>query len=512
MRKIMTFLKRPSIVYFVASIIILTVCSGVLLAVLGTTAQSNMGTKIAICIPYPVISFLYGRYGTKFFPKITTIAQAYAPHFWILMCTLLVCGLGSAVPEKYQPELLRLAYEFLEIIGVPIPIVQLLGMLCFALGERRAVRLNSMERKGMTKRSIAVLSSCLAVLAVIWGGAYYHRRLTTLELTAREKDKYLGRHIVHGDSGYGFPYENGWSSVDLRPYYVENAENELAKLGEPSDFVISQKSDMPVLDGAEAAYPVYSAFANACYDGIAEIQNHAKENDLPDRPIQFTNTVEAYKGLVSGDVDIFFGAKPSKAQLALAEEAGVELVLTPIGKEAFVFFVSEENPVTALSSEQIRNIYSGKITNWISLGGKLQPILAFQRPENSGSQTMMQYFMGDVPLKAPLEVEFEYSMIGVIREVADYQNRANAIGYSFRYYASQMVFEESSGGVRFLELDGVFPDAENIRNGSYPMTTELYAITLKENPNPNVPLFVEWMTGEQGQELVQKTGYIANRE
>ena len=70
------------------------------------------------------------------------------------------------------------------------------------------------------------------------------------------------------------------------------------------------------------------------------------------------------------------------------------------------------------------NLNSGKITNWSAVGGNSENILAFQRPENSGSQTMMQYFMGDTPLKEPLMVEFERSMMGVIHEVAKYQDKA----------------------------------------------------------------------------------------
>ena len=130
---------------------------------------------------------------------------------------------------------------------------------------------------------------------------------------------------------------------------------------------------------------------------------------------------------MNGDVDIFFGAEPSAEQKKLASDAGKELVYTPIGKEAFVFFVSEDNPVDGLTSEQIRNIYSGNITNWKKLGGRNLPILAFQRPQNSGSQTKMEKFMGDAKLKEPLKVEFEYSMVGVISAVADYQNKETAI-------------------------------------------------------------------------------------
>ncbi|MCH5254240.1 MAG: substrate-binding domain-containing protein, partial [Lachnospiraceae bacterium] len=336
--------------------------------------------------------------------------------------------------------------------------------------------------------------------------------------------------VSSADASYGFAYEGGYSSINLQPYYVDNEKNILAKLEESSDFIISNPADMPFLDGAEAAYPVYSAFANACYEDIAKIQDMAKntngKNATSIMPVQFSNTIRAYQKLLDGKIDIFFGAKPSEEQFQMAEDAGKELVLTPIGKEAFVFFVNEENPVDSLRSEQIRSIYSGEINKWSQVGGKNERILAFQRPENSGSQTMMEYFMGDIPLKEPLETEYESSMGGLVRTIAAYDNGTSSLGYSFRYYASIMINDvananasesdsEGSSGIKFLAVDGVYPDTETIRSEEYPLTTQLYAITVR-NAHPDgtyyediIEPFLEWMTGPQGQQLVADTGYVS---
>lgn len=313
---------------------------------------------------------------------------------------------------------------------------------------------------------------------------------------------------------YNFHYAGGYSSIDLEPYDVTNEDNILATLQEPVAFSITDPQEMPIMDGAEAAYPVYSAFANACYVNIAEIQEKVQEsNSGAVMPIQFQNTIYAYEKLLSGDIDIFFGARPSEAQLQMAKKAGVELKLTPIGKEAFVFFVNENNPVDGLSSEQLRGIYSGGITNWRKVGGENQKILAFQRPENSGSQTMMEYFMGDTPLKKPLQAESELSMGGVVRETAAYENSTSALGYSFRYYTTIMMTNsgEDVAGIKLLAVDGVYPDSEIIRSEEYPYTTQLYAITTTDRmkAQSNIEPFLEWMIGPQGQQLVSDTGYVA---
>ena len=197
----------------------------------------------------------------------------------------------------------------------------------------------------------------------------------------------------------------------------------------------------------------------------------------------------------------------------MAKEAGVELKLTPIGKEAFVFFVNENNPVDSLSSAQLRDIYSGRITNWHKVGGEDQKILAFQRPENSGSQTMMEYFMGNTHLKRPLQAESISSMGDVTRKIADYENSTSALGYSFRYYTNIMMMNsgEDADGIKLLTVDGVYPDTETIRSEEYPYTTQLYAITTTDrmNAKSTIEPFLEWMTGPQGQQIVSDTGYVA---
>lgn len=301
---------------------------------------------------------------------------------------------------------------------------------------------------------------------------------------------------------YGFDYAGGYSSTDLTPYDITNTNNRLPKLEGGADFSISDADSMPVLDGAEAAFPVYSAFANAVYKNVREVS-------LEKEVVSFTNTIYAYERLLSGDADIYFGAEPSAEQRKMAEDAGKELVMTPIGKEAFVFFANPENSIKSLTVEQIKDIYSGKIKNWSEVGGSSGKIIAFQRPKNSGSQTLLEKIMGDTPIIEPLKEEVPEGMGGIIEQVADYRNYDNSIGFSFRFFATGM---NGSTDIRLLAIDGVDPSPENIASGTYPFTASLYAITLKSNPNKNISPFLEWMQGEQGQQIVEEIGYIKEFE
>lgn len=254
--------------------------------------------------------------------------------------------------------------------------------------------------------------------------------------------------------------------------------------------------DLPVIDGAAALFPVYSAFVNAVYpEGTA----------LNEGAFCYNNTPEGYRLLAEKKTDIFIGVYPSEEQISYAEENGTEFCYTPIGTEAFVFFVHKDNPIDSLTTDEIKKIYSGEITNWREVGGKDEEIAAFQRNEGSGSQSMLERFMGDTPItEAPTEQRNDL-MDGIIKVVADYKSKSGSIGFSFRYYVEGII---KNPDIKMIAIDSVAPTAENIRNGSYPVTTPIYAVTYEGNENANVERFVSWMLSDEGQSIINETGYV----
>lgn len=277
-------------------------------------------------------------------------------------------------------------------------------------------------------------------------------------------------------------------------YYPFDSGNRLVAVPTPS---LKISSRHPRLDGATALFPVYAAAVHAIYQNIdAEADSIVKSSTTP----------KAYAHLIAGDVDLAFVAQPSDEQRAAAEAAGRTLQLTPFAKEAFVFFVHEDNPINALTSEQIRAIYTKRITNWKTLGGYDEAIIPFQRPAGSGSQTTLELkvMKGEKP-SAPLREEFVPGMGGLIQRVASYRNSRQSIGYSFRVFATAMNTDDK---IKFLSVDGVAPTRENIRSGAYPYTVELFAATAGTD-NPHVPELIAWFLGPQGQRLIDQTGYVS---
>ena len=282
-------------------------------------------------------------------------------------------------------------------------------------------------------------------------------------------------------------------NIDIQAYLPFEENSKIVKTDSKT---LKLTENLPRIDGAAALFPIYSAFVNAVYPNTTK---------LHDGIFEYNNTPDGYRLLAEKETDIFIGVYPSDEQRAYAEENQTTFEYTPIGTEAFVFFVHKDNPITNLTTEQIKDIYSGKITNWKDVGGKNEKIAAFQRNEGSGSQSMLKRFMGDTPITdAPTEMVNDL-MAGIIEQVADYKSKTNSIGFSFRYYVEGII---KNPDIKMISIDGAAPTSENIRNGSYPILTPIYAVTYKENQNGNVDKLLEWILSDEGQYIINETGYV----
>lgn len=164
----------------------------------------------------------------------------------------------------------------------------------------------------------------------------------------------------------------------------------------------------------------------------------------------------------------------------------------PIAEDGIAAIVHPGNPVTGLSSQQLRAIYAGEIQNWRDVGGPNQPITVFTREDGSGTRAEFEaLLMGDRPV-APL------ARIAPSGEAmrASIAADPSAIGYL------STALTDSS--VRALTLDGVAPSAAALAGDRYPLRSFIYIIGLRE-PDGSQPLdldfraFFAWIQGPDGQ-------------
>ena len=263
--------------------------------------------------------------------------------------------------------------------------------------------------------------------------------------------------------------------------------------------VVFTRENMPRLDGSTATAPLAQA--------AAAVLLGESEEDVADL-IDFSRTTESYRQLMQGNADLLIAAEPNAAVFDEMEEAGFEVQMEPLATDALVFMVNEDNPVDSLTTEQLRGIYSGEITNWSEVGGEDVEIVAFQRNAESGSQVLMEKLVMDgTEMTEPPEGYMIASMVGLMDAVKEYDNSSNAIGYSVYYYAHDM---QMAGGLKLLKIDGVAPEAATIRSGEYPFLNPYYvAMNAAEPEGSMTRVLYDWLLGPDGQKLVDMKGYVS---
>ena len=218
-------------------------------------------------------------------------------------------------------------------------------------------------------------------------------------------------------------------------------------------------------------------------------------------------TDQAYDNLIKGTKDIIFVTAPSDDELAAAKSAGVEMEVIPIVKDALVFLANTANPVSSLSQKQVKDIYTGVTKNWKDIGGKDTDIIPYQRPVNSGSQTLfLQLAMGSA---TPMEAPKEYQIVGMgdlVDAISEYDNAEDALGYSVYYYADQMYTKDN---VKLLGIDGVQPTNESISNDSYPYGTHYFAVIRSTEPvDSTARQLIDWFLSSEGQQVSSGARYV----
>ena len=218
-------------------------------------------------------------------------------------------------------------------------------------------------------------------------------------------------------------------------------------------------------------------------------------------------TSDVYKNLVDGKVDVIFAAEPSEDDHAYAKSKGVELEVMPTTSSAFVFIVNSENPVDDLTLDEVVKIYKGDIANWKEVGGKDAAIIPYQRPNGSGSQTaMISLVMKDANLMTAPMMQVQGEMGGLVDAIAEYDNSDVAIGYSYFYYINTMYKRDT---IKMLGINGVKPTIETIKDGTYPIYTNGYIVTLKNiSEESNTAKWVEAVRSERGSQIIEEAGYV----
>lgn len=222
-----------------------------------------------------------------------------------------------------------------------------------------------------------------------------------------------------------------------------------------------------------------------------------------------SNTHQSFVNLIDDKVEVIITARSiSRDEKAYAEEQGVTLIEKPIARDALAFMVNLRNPINNLSIEQIQGIYTGSILNWSEVGGLDCEIKPYVRNRNSGSQEKFETMvMNGLTIK-----DFPEIQIGTTMMSPYYQLEQDTAGIAFTpfYYYKVMV---GSGSTKVIGVNDVAMTKENIKNGTYPYTSNVYTAVRSDIDKSSVAyrLFV-FLTSKEGQAIVDESGYVSLEE
>jgi phosphate transport system substrate-binding protein len=177
--------------------------------------------------------------------------------------------------------------------------------------------------------------------------------------------------------------------------------------------------------------------------------------------------------------------------------ANPDLKAYEIAADGIAVIVHPSNSLTDLTKEQIKDIFSGKVTNYKEVGGPDKKIVTIIRETGSGTRSSFEEMIMDKGKTSNSEGAEQLGSNGAVK--ASVLSNPNAIGYIGEG------FVDSS--VKALKIDGVAPSKETIKAGTYPVSRKLYMIT-KGEATGKTKDYIDYILSDAGQSIVEEEGFV----
>lgn len=226
-------------------------------------------------------------------------------------------------------------------------------------------------------------------------------------------------------------------------------------------------------------------------------------NSHPSVTIQVTGggSGTGIAALINGGTDICEASREMKDQekQLVLKRHGKAVVEIPVALDGVAIYVHESSPIRELSVPQLRDIYTGKTTNWSDVGGRNERIVPYSRENNSGTYV---FFKEHVLSNEDFAREVQ-TLPGTAAVVNAVSKDPASIGYGGIAYAS---------GIRAIPIrrdstsNPVQPSLETVQNGQYPLSRNLFFYAIGE-PAGEEKAFIDWTLGIEGQQICELVGY-----
>ena len=251
----------------------------------------------------------------------------------------------------------------------------------------------------------------------------------------------------------------------------------------------AQAQDRLVLDGSTTVGPIAKAFA----------EYYMRQNPGVKISVSESGSGNGAKALLNGTCDIANLSRHLKdTEKKAMEEKGLKPTAHVVAFDALPVIVHPSNKVKGLTVDQVRDIYTGKVSNWKDVGGVDMPIVVVSRDTNSGTFESFKELVLGKDAKICEGAEYTGSNGGVRQRV---QMTKGAIGYAGLGFVDR--------SVKALEINGVAPCAETVISKTYPVARELYMFTNGEPlPGSLAAKFIGLNVSEKGREIIEEIGFV----
>lgn len=213
--------------------------------------------------------------------------------------------------------------------------------------------------------------------------------------------------------------------------------------------------------------------------------------------ISASGSGDGAKALIDGSTPLaMMSREMKKTEIEKAKEKGVTPKQIVVAYDCITPVVHSSNPVKNLTMAQLKDIYTGKVTDWKEVGGPAGPISVVSRDSSSGTYEFWnEHVLKNERVFARAQMQ---ASNGAVAQVVGKQK--TAIGYVGLAYAH-------APGLKALTVEGVTPSVDNTLNGTYPVSRGLYLYTNGE-PTGDVAKLVNYILSDAGQKIVASVDYV----
>ncbi len=242
-----------------------------------------------------------------------------------------------------------------------------------------------------------------------------------------------------------------------------------------------------VCDGSSTVGPLAKAFAEYFMKNNPDVAVSVSES----------GSGNGAKAMVNGTCDVADMSRPMKdEEFKKCVENGIAPCVHVIALDGIAIVVHKSNPVSGLTIEQIRGIFTGRITNWKDVGGTDMDIVLISRDTNSGTyETFENLVMNKEKMSDRTEV---------VGSNGQAKSRVESTGSAIGYVGLGFI-----DGVKALPVNGIEATAETIQSGVYPIARPLFMYT-NGYPKMGSELyrFVTLYLSKEGQQMVEEIGFV----